>query len=355
MPEENSTSSTNTDERSPKPEKKGSKGGWIILAILIAMAAAGASGYTVYRLELEVTPKLGSVTEQSATFIQQADALKQNDHIIEENVNELSSMIDQLASSNKSLNSELDDIVDSISALYQKKDTSAEAWRIEEISQLIAIGNHRLQFAGDFVTAADTRRIADQQLERLNDPRFVAVRRALNDEIAVLEQTSTVSVSSISLKILAYARTVDELPLRTQNLSNRLEVGKDESEVDSGDINSQNIWVQIKQDVFSLIRVRKTEDRITPALNQDQQSIVVEHLRLLLQVANVAALQSHQEVYVSALEDAITWLQVHFDSSDPKVSFTVDSIKELSKMTVEPKIPEVAESINLLRSIQAEG
>ena len=340
----------------PANQAPKTRGGWIFLAIMIGLAAAAASGYGIYRLEMQLAPRIGSVAGESAAVQSQIDAIDASGEEFSSRIEELKLQIEQNRNASGTLESQLQGLAASVSKSQHERDRSIERWRTEEIFQLLAIGNQRLQFAGDFETAVATRRIADEQLGRLQDPKYVAVRKALNEEIARLEQSDQASIAAIALRLLGLAEAVDDLPLRVQQVI-ASEISMDASfvsEADSPDESSVvvRIWNELIEDLSSLIRVRNTEDGVTPAFSREQQYYAVENLRLLLHSAHLAALQGRTQIYRANLAAADSWLRRYYADDEPGVSTFIDALTELSSMAVEPEIPDVSESLNLLRGIQ---
>ena len=189
----------------------------------------------------------------------------------------------------------------------------------------------------------------------MEDPRHVVVRKALNEEIARLEQSERNDTTAIALRLLGIAEAVDDLPLQVEQIVGNSSSSEENVENQTENLSGQNvafrIWNQVLQDLKLLVRVRSTDDHITPAFSQQQQYYAVENLRLKLHSAHLAALQSRGEIYQANLESAIAWVRLYFAESNPSVIRFIENLSELAVLPVEPEIPDVSESIALLRGI----
>jgi len=354
MAKDNKTDLPNTRPSAPRKSQK-SLSRWTVVSILLSIGAVAAAGYGLYRFEFILAPDISVVVEQSEISTRKIDAVNASNQQSGALIANLQSQIQALNSSSDLHSSQLQDVVASLSAFKSERDRSVERWKVEEILQILSIGNHRLQFASDYDTAVVTRKIADEQLGRLEDPRHVIVRKALNEEIAILEQSERNDTTAIALRLLGMAEAVDDLPLQVEQVVGKSNSSEENVENQTENSSGQNIafriWNQVLQDLRLLVRVRNTDDHITPAFSQQQQYYAVENLRIKLHSSRLAVLQWRAEIYQANLDSAIAWVRLYFAESDPSVIRFIENLSELAILSVETEIPDVSESIVLLRVI----
>ena len=73
-------------------------------------------------------------------------------------------------------------------------------------------------------------------------------------------------------------------------------------------------------------------------------------MRLMLEEAEMAVLRGNQTLYERALLKAAGWLASWYDSSHSAVVALREDIGELSKKNINPELPDISSSLNLLKA-----
>lgn len=355
---------------SQKPSVKTGRGAAIFAAFatVFALVALGGAGYVVYRMEVQKLPQIESeinrieeiaaavqsiqqsddqIAEQlsSATNILQSQIQSQSDR-----VNELEAVLKQ---SDTEFGEKLDAIIESTSSLYQNLDQLPSDWELNDVSLLLLMGAKQLQLTGDPEVVLPVWQAAVEQVGRVSDPQLLVVRTQLNKEIELLETMDVVDLEAISAQLMKLSNALDDLPIRTQ--LQELSVEPSESGADE-DIEQEQadtastlnaIWLDLK----SLIRVKKISEDAPLPLNPNLKNELVQHLKLSLAVAQLAALREETSVYRANLEFVKGAVKDQFNVGDASVGIFIATLDDLLLMPLKSELPDISGSYDQLQEI----
>jgi len=270
--------------------------------------------------------------------------------------------LETLTLESRTLKEEVTDIEEQQTSLLETQETLKSAvekvqndlgrhradWILAETEQLLLIANRRLQLARDVSSALAALRAADRNLELLANPNFIATRRQLAREIALLEALEKSDIAGISLRLGSLAEDLDRLPL-SQELRGQALAQTDAkpapSDGDGGRQTARDMW----RDVLGLVRIRRHDVTERPLLPPEQQYFVRENLRLMLYGAQQALLQGHVQTYQQNLQTASRWLNEHFDANAQPVQTARAELDKLRATPVMSELPNISGSLETLR------
>ncbi len=349
----------NTKKNPGKSKPAAARGrGWSFIAILFSLTALGVSAYLAWRVEFSLVPQITAKEQENVVLNSRIESLRQENMrlaaMLEEHSSEFQKFKEIAVESDIDIHARMDQLASSISAAYTELDEGATRLYVEEVIQLISLGDQRLHITGDVKTAISVRQLADRQLEQMADPRFSKVRSALAEEVRLLNQVSSIDETDISLKLLGYADSLDKLPFRVEHLAS----GGDTAETATSDTdsNSEGLWQEIWSDLSSLVIVTRTSDYYAPALSDGQKILVVENIRAHLLGAQAALTQGNAQIYRTHLVAAIERSELYFSPFAGIVSNFIEDLVQLADVPVgEVVIPDVSDSLRLLKRIQSNG
>ena len=73
------------------------------------------------------------------------------------------------------------DVIESVSNLNEELRKDSNQFILDEVSQLLRLGNNTAIFTDNAESAINAFTLADTQLKELNNPRYSVVRRKIND------------------------------------------------------------------------------------------------------------------------------------------------------------------------------
>lgn len=351
-----------------------------VVALIIAIVAAGSTGYLWYRGQQRIAdlnsrvhtvekgqqhtvqkvmlPKLSDMHDRMSQFSQRADKLSKALKQRKQQIGQLQQTIQHVQVQNRQLS-------DQLGGNHQR-------FVEQRIALLLEAANQRLQIDRDPRGAAQALSLADQAIQRSDDPELHPVRARIADEKAALKALPHPDIEGLSLKLSNAIQQVPKLPLKS-NLPSSYHAPADNdaggdnngSGSDNGQDGSTGFlgvklakkWHQFVDSVGSALshmvtirRANGTEN--APALMApDQSYFLTQNLQLQLRAARLALLDGNGKTYDDALSEARDWIRKYFDTSDSRVSAVLDDLSELSHAQLDWQAPDLSASLKTLRGI----
>lgn len=345
------------------PPAKAPKSGRIIasFALLIALSALALSAYIGWRgMAIEENqPTLQTGQEQLQVQIARQQAR------LTETIQSLSplnnSVSEQQQRTDRLLNR-----VDSLSRqLREVAGTSREGWRLAEVEYLLRLANQRLLMTADVTGAKSLLTSADAILLELDDYSLYLVREALAEDLAVLRSVPDFDQEGLYLRLKALSTQVYDLPLLQEDIHQRTLTSKKDSTkadepvtetpVDGWQGIALNMLQQTWDSFASLFRFTpERKQPINALLTTEEDVLIRQNLRLLLEQAKLALLAREQIVYSSSLQQARGWIQDYFSLSGEPSRAMTEEIDTLSKLNVSPILPNINRALEALKERQPE-
>jgi uroporphyrin-3 C-methyltransferase len=216
------------------------------------------------------------------------------------------------------------------------------------VEQLLLLANDRLQLGHDVPTALNALKLAQDRLGSLADPDLFDVRKAVADEYAALSAVPRVDIGGAALALGAAIERVPQLPL-VLGVPERFESQPSEPAKTAGSWRMR-LWAHVEAALHAVFTVRYTGQKIAPALDAEQRSLVVQVLALKLEVARAELLRGDAAAFKSSLRSAAAWLQKYFRSDDPGVLAVQSQLEQLQDLELAPTLPDLSRSVELLRA-----
>ncbi|MFT4994312.1 MAG: uroporphyrin-3 C-methyltransferase [Paraglaciecola sp.] len=222
-------------------------------------------------------------------------------------------------------------------------------WLLAEADYLVRMAGRKLWLEQDEKTAILMLQSADSRLQDMDDPSLLPIRQQLASDIQSLQQINPVSLSSIALAVGALVQQVDNLPLA---MFKRPEVIAEEvgvsGSVDDWRTNLKKSWLAVTKDFFS---VKRKQAQVQPFMNEQQQWLAREQLKLSLQQAKAAILKENNSLYQQSLQANLAQLIENFDLQTPAVAQFVASLQNLLDTDVERIYPGQLSAAPLLKDL----
>ena len=175
-----------TTDPAPVPRAAPGHGAlWLLLALCAALGVAGWRGWQAWSAHDAATRR---------SFAEQLDALDARLDALREQQRAQSQRLQQDESTDRVLREEVIGLGQRSALLEQTVEKladpdrrGAQALFLDEAALLLAIGQQRLQLAGDIDAARRAYALAATLLERADDPRLLDLRQALVQERAALD------------------------------------------------------------------------------------------------------------------------------------------------------------------------
>ncbi len=337
-----SVASSQTADDKPR-QRRGVSGLAAMLALLIALAAAGFTAWQNYelrrdraQLELDLARKL----EQIETIGSDSRRLSNDARDV---VRDVEARLGQIEARLAGIqNQRL-----AIEALYDELSQSRDEWTLAEVEQILLVASQQLQLAGNVKAALIALEAADARLARSNRPQLTQVRRVIAQDIERLKSSPFVDVTGIGLKLESVISKVDELPLVMQG---RPAGGNENVAANSTEQGWRLLIAEMWHDMLSLVRIERIDTPETPLLAPEQAFFLRENLKLRLLGARLALLARDQAAYRADLAAAVDWSARYFDTAVPSVAASIDTLNELAQSDIQIDLPDVSASLGAVRT-----
>lgn len=348
----------------PPPQRR-SGAPWFVLLLLV-IAAAAAGGYWMWQqlqvrdakleeLQARVTENNGQLTDLQSRVQTQVDRqLADTQARAEAREQEWRQQFDQFQRDQEQLRQQLDGQQQRLASLST---TSREDWLLAEAEYLLNIANQRVLMERTTENAVALLRSADERLQQAGegsgDAELFAIRKALNRDLTALEQIDPVDKEGLYLRLYALAERVDELPrLQVEEFGVNAETDRGEAVEDGAEPGwAARLWRGVRDLAGSLdryVRIDDVEAPAKPLVDSYATRLAALNVRLLLEQAQLALLQEETTVYRHSLEKALELLRGYYIASEQNERLQA-SINELLQLEVAPELPDISESLTLLR------
>ncbi|MDW5376128.1 uroporphyrinogen-III C-methyltransferase [Halomonas sp. HP20-15] len=240
------------------------------------------------------------------------------------------------------MNATLDKV---LKQLASKQQTDTSEWRLAEVEYLLRLANQRLQLERDVRGAMSLLKTADERLAQIDNPALTPVRRAIQSELAALDSVVEVDRTGIYLELMAQQEQLAQLPLEQDIQQQAAEAG-DTSPVKGG-------WEQqlsrFGQELKDLVVVRKHDQALEALMTPEQESYLRQNVRLQLEQAQLALLQSDAKLYEASLDKARKLIERYYDTDNQGVANSLERLATLAGKNVHPELPDISASLQQLR------
>ena len=330
------------------------------LALLVALIAAAAIGYTTYNDWLassdsrseEALADLDNRLSATQGGIDALDgrisALGDQDSAADAAIAALQRELEERMQSVSSLPARMSTLESTVASLAGVSKSARDTWLLAEAEYYMQIANAQLQLANNPGLATLALGMADERVAQLSDPALIDVRRALSDELAALDIMEKPDIAGTTLTLASLARVVESLPV---NSIVRPE-GDDGQTVDEQESGVGRAWSSMKNAMSGLVKVTPPEQKKLALLTPDGEQFLRNNLALQLQSARLALLRGEQAVFEQALDDTGALLSQYFDNESAQVASAQQTLAEIRGSVFKTSIPDISGSLRLLRQYQ---
>lgn len=313
------------------------------LALLLALAGLGGTGYLYYLLQLN--DPLASVNSRLDSA--EAETRRLQSALNAANTQQADDLAAAVRRQRQALEEQRSALLDSLNSVSNQGPPSSRQWKVAEVGYLLRIANHRLLMERDVAGALALLIAADEILLELDDFAFYQVRSQLAEETRALESLETRDLPGIYLELEAMKRTLRRLPLKVpQYLRNRTSLSQPQVPEDEG------FWAGLQRELASKFRIRRFDGEVKPLLAPEEAVYLELNLRLMLERAQLAALRREQLVFTESLETAAQWLEEYLDSSDQEVSRTAAELRRIGETVLDLDLPDISGSLSALQAVR---
>lgn len=247
--------------------------------------------------------------------------------------------------------------------LYRDLAKNRDDWVLAEIEQVLSTASQQLQIAGNVRSALVALQNADARLSRIDRPQFIAIRRAIAQDVEKLKSLPSVDLTGVAVRLDSLIAQVDAMPLVSDEkpaivaptpktkLSSRQKTESSSAfdwrveMQERWSMWSSELWADLKQ----LLRVRTVTAPEALLLTPEQAFFARENVKLRLLNARVALLSRNDAAFRSDMAEADRALQRYFDLRDPHTRAGRELIRQIRESVLNIEMPTLAQSLTAVR------
>lgn len=223
-------------------------------------------------------------------------------------------------------------------------------WILSEVEYLINLAGRKLWLERDIPTTISLLAAADQRVVEMRDSSLNPLRRALLEDLNMLESLPKYDVDGAILALSSLERRIDKLTVVTLDMPKAGENIETDVSTDVADW-KENLAKSWQTFVESFIVVTHRNTAIEIQLTTEQAWYVKENLRNNLTKAEFAIYREQQAVYDLALQNALQLIDHYYDISDASTQQFYSSLQGLSHQKVSTIYPDQFKSAPLLSRV----
>ena len=331
----------------PKADEKRSIPLVASVALLVAVTVAAAA-YWQFQQSRVLSSSIEQLSSRQSAFDKQLDALNDEMGKLGDQQQTLVERAQQSEDSRRSMMVSLDQLSSQLQQLTIAKGKQPLYWRVSEVEYLLTVANYRLTLERDVNTAKTALQDADNRLRSIGDPGLIPVREKISQELSRLNSVSLPDIPGLASKINSLIGDVDQLPFVQKSMSVDSEpVAAGEREYSGFTRFVKTVWQDL---VDGLFKVQRSDEPVEPLLPPREKQYLLHNLRLKLEQAHVALLQSNTSLFRTNLADIKQWVQRYFESGAPSVTNMLQTVDALKSTNLEPELPDISNSLRELRA-----
>lgn len=218
---------------------------------------------------------------------------------------------------------------------------------LAQAEYLTRLANFSLSFERNVPVVVNLLKTADQQLSSLADPTLTSVRQSLANDIEALQAVPKVDLAGLIMRINAISQQINQLPIIPSQLKKPI------MPAITTPPPPESFWKRgleaTGRALKNVVVVRHLEQPVEPLLPPELQTYLILNIQLKLSQAQWAALHQQPEIYQQSLQQAILWIRQYFVQNDNLTQNVLENLAELQKVNIKPPVPDISNSLNLLR------
>jgi uroporphyrin-III C-methyltransferase len=332
----------------PAVAKRSYLGYWVLLLTFLVMLAA--TGVAVRNMKHQLKNEIKDL--QAA--LEQNDKTQQERHdfLVEELAN-AKMRIDNNLNGHQSRLSEIDQRLQEHHKRLQSLTSRSLDDRLwAEALLLLKQANQRLllerDIAGAVLLLTEAEKLLGASSLASSNADLLGLRQTLNRDLTALKLLKPVDKEGIYLQLNSLVELIPQLPNQPQ-FEAPANLPEEPLQTASWRDWVSESWRRFKQGMGNYIRLEDRSDLAKPIITQETAKLLQLNLRLELEQAQAALLQSHQLAYQRSLKSADTLLAEYFWEGDSQRQYR-QTLAQLLEHDLEQALPSLSEGIQLLQA-----
>ncbi len=247
--------------------------------------------------------------------------------------------------------------------LYRDLAKNRDDWALAEIEQVLSTASQQLQLAGNVRGALIALQNADARLSRADRPQFIAIRRAIAQDMDKLKSLPSVDLTGVAVRLDTLIAQIDGMPLLSDEKpavvapppKTKLVQPPKPGPKSAYDwrVEMQERWnswsADLWNDIRQLVRVRTVTTPDALLLSPGESFFARENLKLRLLNARMALLSRNDAAFRADLAEADRTLQRYFDTRARSTQAGRELIRQLQESALSIEMPTLSASLAAVR------
>lgn len=361
------TETVSAEPTKPETAKRAAPAAQNILYLLLVILAI-ALGALWWNTQAEMTTLRQEVSKRLQSGESMANESRAAAKSVQEQTKELQAKLNILE--NKQL--EAQGQWAALEQLYQDLSKTRDDWVLAEVEQVISTASQQLQLAGNVKGAIIALQNADARLAQYDNAQFILIRRAIAQDLEVLQALPAVDLTGIALRLDTVIGRIDTLPLlageqppvaaaepKNQRFVQQEPKPEASEAAQGGRLNdwlaraeqawhslTHELWTEMRQ----IVQVRKVDNPDALLLSPTDAYFARENLKLRLLNARLALLARNESAFRSDLMAAQEAIVKYFDTRAKQTQTVQELLKQIQGSNLLIEMPNLSNSLNAIRS-----
>lgn len=326
--------------------------GVAFLALFCALGALGVSGWLWYDAQqakdaqhVDWQQRVSTVEAVEREVRLTAETLRGQMQQFEQRVASVEQHMNRAASQYAALQS-----------MHQTMTQSQEEWQLAELDHALTIAMQQLQLSSNVPAAIAALSLVESRLRREVNPRFMALRRAVNQDLEVLRGLPHIDAVGLVVRLERLLEHLEALPLQVEPTPPKQSSVTTEVTPPSETSDAWSWLVRfghaVRDEFLQLVKVHHLDQQDVAILLPEQAYFLRQNIRLRLLDARLSALQRNQASFRSDLQLVRTYVERHFDVSQGAVREWLATLAELERAAVTVEMPDLQASLNAIEALR---
>ena len=209
------------------------------------------------------------------------------------------------------------------------------------VLQLVQTASLNLHLQGNVTNSLYLLKLADKKLLLLGNARFNPIRQSLASRIEALHAVPTVDRNGLIYRIDGISQQINKLTLANFSPKTPVKTPKDQSR--------KTWWRDALERLKGFVVIHHYNKNARALLAPHDLAYFKQNLTIKLYQAQWAVLHHDNKLYQHNLTLVASWLNLYYKQTPRQVSGIVSSIKELQQHNINPVMPSLNSTIELLQ------
>lgn len=318
-----------------------------IIVAIVASAIAGALWWQYRQFYVELAGK-------DEVLLDSIEGARANLRRIDDDLNALETVVGRGAADMSTQRSEFETLLTELRALDRRIEAlqggrldARDTWLREQAEYYLVLANTELALGRRVDNSIQALELADDLLRDIGDPGLLDVRAAIAGERQALRALALPDLDGLAVSLRTLAERVADLPMRATNPD---PYSTDAAGLEDVEPGVARLWASTKAALGSIIRIEKQDAQIGPLLSEAERRVARRQLELELANARAAVLAGRQEEFRASLVAADLILSRDFDQGAAAIGEARGQLASLVVIDLAPALPDISESLLLLRA-----